>query len=364
MDETIVMVHGLWGGSWCWDNYKTFYEKMGYRCLTPTLRYHDADPVDEPDPRLGSVSLNDYANDLENLIKNLDAPPILIGHSMGGLLAQILASRKLAKALILLTPAAPQGILSLTPSVVKSFWSLLTTWAFWRKSGRQTFKEAAYSTMGRLPPDQKMEVKDKLVHESGRVMFEIGFWYLDPREASRVDESNITCPILIIAGAEDKITPASVVRKIADKYKEVAVYREFKNHGHWVVGEPGWENIAAYSTQWLHTVLDAKRHEAAAGAEQRKNIRIPYRALIALSSADPALDRQGKTENCSLHGIQFTSDIAIQPGATISVKLIDSTSGIAGPIGRDDRTVEVKWYKERKDAPLYNIGVQFADMRA
>jgi len=84
MGETIVMIHGMWGGPWCWENYKRFFEEKGYRCITPTLRYHDVDPKDPPPPELGTTGLLDYAEDLEKEIRALDEPPIIMGHSMGG----------------------------------------------------------------------------------------------------------------------------------------------------------------------------------------------------------------------------------------------------------------------------------------
>jgi pimeloyl-ACP methyl ester carboxylesterase len=61
----------------------------------------------------------------------------------------------------------------------------------------------------------------------------------------------VTCPVLVIAGAEDRITPASVVRRVANKYRAVSTYREFNNHAHWMVAEPGWEEITEYVTTWL-----------------------------------------------------------------------------------------------------------------
>jgi len=73
--------------------------------------------------------------------------------------------------------------------------------------------------------------------------------------ASKVDESKLKCPVLIIAGSEDRITPAPVVRKIARKYKAVSTYKEFENHAHWVVGETGWEEITEYVAGWLKQTL-------------------------------------------------------------------------------------------------------------
>jgi len=66
------------------------------------------------------------------------------------------------------------------------------------------------------------------------------------RGASRVDDAKVTCPVLVVAGAQDRITPASVVRKVAQKYKAVSTYKEFANHAHWVVAEPRWQEVAEY----------------------------------------------------------------------------------------------------------------------
>lgn len=252
---TIVMIHGMWGGAWYWEKYRRFFEGMGYRCRIPTLRFHDADPNDAPDPRLGTTGLLDYAQDLEEEIRQLDRPPIIMGHSMGGLLAQILGSRGYGKALVLLTPAAPHGIVALRPSVIRSFWSSLRRWGFWRKPARPTFDEAVYGMLHLLPAGEQRAVFDRFVYESGRAGSEIGFWLLDGRGAARVDERKVTCPVLVVGGVEDRITPVSVIRKVAEKYEQVSTYKEFAGHAHWVVGEPGWEEVAKYVSDWLDEVL-------------------------------------------------------------------------------------------------------------
>ena len=258
-----MMIHGMWGSNWYWGNYKQFFESKGYRCITPTLRLHDIDPRSEPPPELGTTSLLDYADDLEKEIRKLDSLPILMGHSMGGLLAQILGSRGLAKTLVLLTPASPRGIIALEPSVMKSFMSVPSKWGFWRKPMMQTFEEAVYSMMHLLSEQEQKEIYEHFVYESGRAASEIGFWLLDPGKASYVDESKVTCPVLVIAGAEDRITPASVVRKVAAKYSAVSTYKEFEGHSHWVVGEPGWKDIAQYIYDWLHSERGKTRVQAA-----------------------------------------------------------------------------------------------------
>jgi len=251
MSQTIFMIHGMWCSSWCWENYRPFFEERGYRCLTPPLLYHDANPQDPPDPRLSTTGLLDYVCDLEQQIRRLEERPIIMGHSLGGLLAQILAARNPPRALVLLCPAAPAGILAITPSVLKSFWSIQTQWGFWRKPMFPTFAEAVYAVFHLLTVEEQRRNYARMVHESGRVATQIGYWFLDPKRSSRVDENKITCPILVVSGKLDRITPASVIRRVARKYHPNATYREFDGHAHWLLGEPGWQEVADYVAGWL-----------------------------------------------------------------------------------------------------------------
>ncbi len=255
MAQTIIMIHGMFAGGWCWDKYKGLFEEKGYHCITPTLRFHEMTPKDSPNPQLGTVSLLDYAEDLEKEIRKLDSVPILMGHSMGGLLAQILGCRGLAKALVLLTPASPRGIMALKPSVMKTFWSAQTKWGFWKKPFRLTFNEVAYSMLQLRPVEDQRAIFNKFVYESGRAAYEVGYWFLDRKRASEVDESKIDCPVLVVAGGHDKATPTSIIRQVADKYRAVSTYKEYDNHSHWVISEPGWQEIVEYTMDWLNQVL-------------------------------------------------------------------------------------------------------------
>ncbi len=255
MPGTIVMIHGMWGAPWCWENYRGFFEKRGYRCVTPALRYHDVPPGSPPDPRLGTIGLLDYAADLEHQIASLDAKPIVMGHSMGGLLAQILGSRDLAKALVLLAPAAPEGIFSIRPSVLRTFLRVMSKWGFWNKPMRLSFGAALYSTLALMTPEQRRDIYANMVYESGRAAAEIGFWFFDKRHAARVDASKITCPVLVVGGSRDRITPATVSKKIAQRYPGFSTYMEYPDHAHWVIGEPGWSQIAKDVDSWLTTAV-------------------------------------------------------------------------------------------------------------
>jgi len=250
MSKTIFMIHGMWGGGWYWDKFQGYFEDKGYRCIAPYLRHHDINSDDPPPPGLGKTSLLDYAEDLELEIKKLDEKPIIMGHSMGGLLAQILASRNLAKAAVLIAPAPPAGILAFTWSVLKSFQEVLFRWGFWKKPHKLSYEKAVYATMRKLPEDERQYIYNRSVWESGRAGTEIGFWFAGVKGA-QVDSSRLTCPLLIISGSEDNITPTKVVKKIAEKYKPFYAYMEFGGHSHWIIREPGWKKIAAYIDRWL-----------------------------------------------------------------------------------------------------------------
>jgi len=251
MSKTIVMIHGMCGGGWYWREYQQFFEAAGYQCLAPYLPYHEVDPNTEPHPALGEMSLLDYANALEALIRTLPEKPILMGHSMGGLLTQILAARQLADAVVLITPASPAGILALKPSVVKSFLPVLTRWNFWKKPFKLDYDTVEYAMLHRVPEQQRRGLFDRMVHESGHAAFEIGYWLFDSKNASKVNAEEVTCPMLVIGAAEDRITPASVVRQVARKYPQ-AQYREYDQHAHWIIGEPNWERVAGDTLGWLN----------------------------------------------------------------------------------------------------------------
>ncbi len=249
MGKTILLIHGMWGGPHLWDRFRPFFEERGHRCLTPALRHHQGPPSAPVHPELGTTSLLDYAADLEAEVKSLPERPWIVGHSMGGLLAQILAARGLAEKAVLLTPAAPRGILALRPSVVRTFFRAMTSWGFWKRPFLPTYAEASYALWENLPEEERRAHFARFVPESGRAAFEIGLWPLDFRKASEVDERKVACPVLVVAGGRDRITPEPVVRRVARKYG--AAYQVFPRMAHWVVGEPGWEEVAGFVLGWL-----------------------------------------------------------------------------------------------------------------
>jgi len=253
MANTVFMIHGMTAGGWIWENYRKFFEQRGYACLSPTLRYHDRDPKAMPHPELGTTSLIEYVNDIETEIRMLPEKPIIMGHSMGGLITQILGSRGLGSALVLLCPAPPTGIPMLEWSAIKGSWRSMK-FGFWKKPVKQLYEDVKYSVLNLTPEDEGKALYDKLGYESGRALWEIGFWFFDARKTTFVDESKIICPVLVIAGGQDRILPASVIRKIAKKYQAVAIYKEFPDHAHNILLEPGWEIVTNFIHEWFESI--------------------------------------------------------------------------------------------------------------
>jgi pimeloyl-ACP methyl ester carboxylesterase len=107
----------------------------------------------------------------------------------------------------------------------------------------------------RMPPAERRQVNDHFDHESGRVVFEIGYWMPDIRHAARVDPSKVTRPVLVVAGREDRIAPAGALRRVARCNGET--YRECEHHAHWLIGELRWHDIGGEVLSRLKSRLPA-----------------------------------------------------------------------------------------------------------
>ncbi|MBU1078807.1 MAG: alpha/beta hydrolase [Spirochaetes bacterium] len=261
MKDTIIMIHGMWLSSWAWDNYVKFFTKKGYRCLTPILRYHDVDPKAPPIPELGCVSILDYINDLEKDLKayKLKQPPIIIGHSMGAILAQVLLTRIKAKAFVLITPVPPWGMHMYTPSTIRIFIGDLFKWKSWRRPFKHSYNNVVYSMTKLLSPAKQKKYYNKMLYDSGKAGFEIFLYMFDSKKAIYVDKTKIKCPGLVIGAKQDKLIPVSIARKVAKKYRSIAEYKEYPDHAHWIIDEPGWEKVADDIYTWLQRAINKKK---------------------------------------------------------------------------------------------------------
>jgi pimeloyl-ACP methyl ester carboxylesterase len=244
----VLMIHGAFCGPWSLDGLKDRFEVAGYEVIAPCLRFHDGGPAPAA---LGTTGLADYAADREEEIAALDAPPILVGHSMGGLLAQILAARLPAQALILLAPSAPWGIAPTTLFEIGAVQAMHLNPGYWNKVLEPSRDVALAHSLDKLPKNMRDAVYERFVPESGRATFEIMSWALDMNHASAVDADAITAPLLFLTGSDDRINPPSTVARIAARYGARATVEVLPGMGHWLIGEPGWEVLADRALGWL-----------------------------------------------------------------------------------------------------------------
>ena len=149
--QTIFLIHGAGSIGLEWKNFEIGFRKQGFNVLRAKLRHHQLGSINT---NIGNLSLNDYLSDLEKQIEELDHLPIVIGHSMGGLLALKLCERNKSKLGILITPAAPAGINAISLSVLRIFISNIFRWKFWRKPGYIGFRSADHLHRVDLVPEK------------------------------------------------------------------------------------------------------------------------------------------------------------------------------------------------------------------
>ena len=251
MEHPVILIHGAFAGPWCMDNFAGYFRDRGWTCHAPALRFHGDDPKAAPDPALATTSIDDYTADLADYIETLETPPVILGHAVGGVIAQKLAAMSLAQAIVLLNPNVPWGILPSTDDERAVARSLMEAGAFWKEPMRVEFDLIAPYAFNKLDPDTQRVVFDRLGPESGQVMFEMFFWMFDDRRAIHVDFNEVRCPVLVVSGAEDRAVPPITGRKIAEHYGEHATYHEAPDHAHFIFLEPGWDEIAQYCADWM-----------------------------------------------------------------------------------------------------------------
>lgn len=252
MNAPIVFLHGTNGGSWTMENFRQHFEKQGFECHAPTYRFHDMPPSEARNEALKGVSISDYVDDLTDFIQGLDEKPILVGHSLGGLVAQLLAAKGLAQAVVLLNSSIINGTLPTTPRERNLGKLFISSGAFWEQSLGQDFDFLAEFGLNTLPEDLQHQLCDRLDTESGRVLFEFVFWMYDENQTTKVDIEAVTCPVLFLSGSEDRAVPPSTARAMAVRYGDKARFVEIKGACHYMQFDTGWENTAQISIDWLN----------------------------------------------------------------------------------------------------------------
>ena len=250
MSAPILMIHGAFCGGWCFDGFRDAFEAEGRLVAAPDLPGHAAD--DRPSSVVG-LSLSDYARAVVRAIDACPEPPVLLGHSMGGLVVQLAAAKRTVAGLILLAPSPAWG------QPVTSVFDLSAGLAlaamrgpYWMQAVEPDYPIVRSATLNRLDETAARAAFARMKAESGRALFEILNWWLDPTLAAAVAPGAARVPALVIAGGADQVhSPATVAPPAARLGVEPLVVPGLS---HWTMGEPGSEIVAARSLEWLATL--------------------------------------------------------------------------------------------------------------
>ncbi|MCB0607863.1 MAG: alpha/beta hydrolase [Lewinellaceae bacterium] len=253
--KTVVFITGAFVSHNGWQEWQKYFESKGYKTLAPAWPHKDASAkaLREMHPNntgLADLTLTELVNHYAAIVKQLPEKPILVGHSLGGLVSQILLNRGLAEAAAVLHPVPPQGIIPYEFSFLKSAFGALGLFTSLKKTYLMPFKTWQYAfTNGMSLDDQQAAYEANTIPESKRVA-RGGL-----TSAAKVDFKKPHNPLLIISGSTDNIIPASLNYRNFKRYKQngsVTEYKEFKGKNHFVVGLPTWREEADYILDWIN----------------------------------------------------------------------------------------------------------------
>lgn len=249
MTKTILLVHGANCGGWCFDVFCKTFEARGFSCLAPDLIGHGADKAGGIG-KLTGIGMADYRAQMAAFVEALPEKPILLGHSMGAVIAQQLAASGLADKLVLVSPAPHAGILPATDAEKQLCQDLMSLGEFWTSAFDPNFDLACALTLNRLPAEEQRRVFAELGPESGQALFETFFWMFDKTGATMVDTNAVTCPVLTLSGVDDRIVSLATAKATAASYPD-SPFWALDGHAHMLLVEDGAPDIAGRIAAWL-----------------------------------------------------------------------------------------------------------------
>jgi pimeloyl-ACP methyl ester carboxylesterase len=239
----LFFIHGAGGTSRYWKNYLLFFAEAGWESYAINLRGHH--PSDREDA-LSQVTMEDYLADVEKVITDLNLQEfVLIGHSLGGLIAQKTASSfNSTKALITIASAPPLGVtlemnndLPYSESIMNTMWGLMNM-----KPVKPTFSIAEKTVLNNIAPEERKKVFAMFVAESLVVGYQVA-------QGFEVEPAKIKCPKLIIGCLRDIVAPEPMQKSLARFLS--ADYISYEQFAHLPMLESGWEQSADDIGTWL-----------------------------------------------------------------------------------------------------------------
>lgn len=248
---TLFFIHGMWGTPAHWNGMRAHFEARGHATCAPVLPWHDIDPRAPAPPQLGDVSVGDYVAFLVDELSRINGEVVIVGHSMGAMLAQLVAERVQPAGLILLSPGptAETGALAISPLRATS--GVTTKAGWWKKPTKIDRDKALWGIYNEVPADIANLEADALVWDSGRVLFQMAMPWADPAHGTRLDYGRLRMPTLVVVGDQDRITPIGNARATARKLAGQVDYREISGAGHWLFHSPVVEQVIGEMTAYL-----------------------------------------------------------------------------------------------------------------
>ena len=247
----VVFVHGLWLLPSSWDRWAALFEEHGYTALTPGWP-DDPDTVQEANAHpevFAGKSIGQVADHFETIIRGLDHKPAIIGHSFGGLLAQILAGRGLAAVSVAIDPAPFRGVLPLPISALRSAFPVLGNPANRNRAVPLTYEQFRYGFANAVSEEEARKLyEDFALPASGKPLFQAASANLNPWTEAKVDTKNPDRgPLLIISGEKDHTVPWAIANASYQQQQGnegVTEIAEAKGHGHALTVDSGWREVA------------------------------------------------------------------------------------------------------------------------
>jgi pimeloyl-ACP methyl ester carboxylesterase len=247
--KTVLFIHGLYMTPLCWENWIQCFESKGFQTLAPAYPGRDksVQELQIPEATLRRLTLWDILDHLTAKIKALEEKPVLVGHSMGGLIAQILLHRGFASAAVAIDSAAPAGLFTAAYSYIKANCGHITPFANLNSPVVMSFKRFQYAFVNDMPlVEQRAAFERYIVPESRHI----------PRDSlfAKIDFRKPHAPLLLIAGGNDHIIPPGLNKTNYRKYTDrssITDFKEFPGRNHFILGQPGWEEVADYCMDWI-----------------------------------------------------------------------------------------------------------------
>jgi len=253
----IVLIHGLWLTPLSWEGWKQRFESKGHTVLAPAWPGLEGtvEEVRQNTSRYERLGVKEITDHYDGIIRGLGAPPIIMGHSFGGLITQLLLNRGLGASAVAISPAQIKGVYVLPLAQAKVASVALKNPANRHKTQMLTPEEFHYGFTNTLTLEESKPIYDRLaVPGPGRPLFEAAFANFTPHAVTMVNRHNSSrAPLLFLANGKDHTVPAVSTRAAYHIQKKTGALTELKEYidrSHYTFAQDGWEEVADYCLDW------------------------------------------------------------------------------------------------------------------